>query len=158
MSKVYGAKIVHTGMGGFLCPPGHPAHEWRVETGRSGNPNGCYSLESAIKCDYLPATIRGRASGLLKRWGANKLPLTDATVREWVKRTLGYFRGCYAGMNAQGEYSWDVSDLRIDRKCDPLLNASLHAGVRMVRVYYPEYQPSAEDFAQAYWGTKLIAA
>ncbi len=31
---------------------------------------------------------------------------------------------------------------------------SKHAGVHLIRRYYPEYEPRAEDFAAAYWGTK----
>lgn len=152
--KTYGEKIVNEGMGGFLCPPNHPMHKFSVQTGRRDNPNGCYSLEAVAECSWLSPSIKGRASGILKRWQAEKLPLSDPLVQDWVRNVLGYFKGCYKVQTKQGEPSWNVSDLRILPDIDPILNADLHAGVRLIRQYYPEYQPSPDDFKAAYWGTK----
>ncbi len=150
----YGAKLVHEGMGGSLCPPGHPMHDWSVQTGRSDNPNGCYCLESAATLDYLPPAIRGAASGKLKRWEREKLPLTNERVQDWIAHVLGYFKGCYSGQNDKGETSWNAGDLRIKPDADPMLNADIHAGVHLIRGYYPEYTPKPEDFKRAYWGSK----
>lgn len=145
-------------MGGFLCPPGHPTHSFSAETGRRDNPNGCYSLESAIDQEWLPADIRGRARGILERWEREKKPLTDPEVQEWVLTVLGYFKGCYRGQDKEGNPSWNASDLRIDSGIDPVLNADLHAGVHLIRKYYPEFVPTAEHFKGAYWGQKPVTA
>jgi hypothetical protein len=151
-SKAYGAKIVNKGMGGFLCPPGHPSHTQSVETGRSDNPNGCYSLEAAIKSEWLSAGLRGRCSGILKRWEASKLPLESEPVQAWIREVLGYFKGCYAGQDKDGNPSWNAGELRIDSTADPMLNIDAHAGVHLIREYYLDFTPTAEQFASAQWG------
>lgn len=153
--KTYGEKIVtNSGMGGFLNPPGHPEHSMSVQTGRSDNPNGIYSLSSAINSEWLSPGLRGRCSGILKRWEANKLPLEHEDVQEWICHVLGYFKGCYKGQTKDGAESWNASDLKIDSECDPMTRADDHAGVHLIRKYYPEYQPRIEHFEHAYWGSK----
>lgn len=149
-------RIVNQGMGGFLNPPGHPEHTRSVEFDLRRKPEnrGSMSLSHALECDWLDGLTKAQARRLLEVWSLQKRPLSDSTVQDWIQQVLGYFRGCYAGQNAKGEQSWNVSDLRIDQNVDPLLNADIHAGVHLIRKYYPEYSPKAEDFKQAYWGTK----
>lgn len=71
-----------------------------------------------------------------------------------MRQVLGYFKECYVGQDKQGSPSWNVSDLHIDAAIDPIINADNHAGVHMIREYYPEFVPTAEHFKSAYWGSK----
>ena len=66
---------------------------------------------------------------------------------------LGYFRGCF-NFHPENEEGWHAANLTIDADADPLENADFHAGVHLIRQYYPDYQPTAADFTAAYWGKK----
>ena len=66
---------------------------------------------------------------------------------------LGYFRGCF-NFHPENETGWHAGNLTIDSGVDPLENADFHAGVHLIRRYYPEFQPTREHFLQAYWGSK----
>lgn len=152
--KPYGERLVtDDGAGGFLCPPGHPAHTMSVQTGRRNNPNSIQSIESAAKCEWLPVGMRGQC-GHFKAVAAREAAAQRCARQSMVREVLGYFQGCYAGQNEKGERSWNCSDLRIIAGIDPMLNAELHAGVNCIRQYYPEFVPTAEDFAEARWGAK----
>jgi hypothetical protein len=137
------------GMGGFLNPPGHPAHTMHV---REGCDNST-SLEYALTCEWLAQGIKDEVKRVLDEWERNKLPLSDPAVQSWIHQVLGYFRGCYRNPAFNDDEQWNVSKVIIDKR-DPLANAADHCGVHLIRKYYPEYQPSKADFACAYWGTK----
>jgi hypothetical protein len=107
------------------------------------------SLEFAAGCEWLDAATRGAAKRLRDKWQAP--PLESPEIREWVLQVLGYFATMY---NLSGVNDWAVANLTIDRKRDPVANADKHAGVHFIRKYYPHYMPTADDFANAYWGTK----
>lgn len=142
----------NSGMGGFLNPPTHPEHSISVESIKRDD--FCMSLSSAAECEWLSPYIRQLAREELESWRA---PAIDSlAIQEWIAQVLGYFRGCYSGNDSTGAQSWNVADLRIDSKVDPVLNADLHAGVHLVRKYYPEFTPTPEHFAGAYWGTKKV--
>lgn len=147
-------RIVKRGMGGFLCPPGHPEHDWSVEYDLRRRPEnrGSCGLSYARVSVWLDDAVKAAAKKLLDDWAANKLPLNDPAVVRWCREVLGYFAGCYAGDPALGDDKWNVAKLCIDRAVDPVLHADIHAGVHLIRKYYPEFAPSAEDFAQAKWG------
>jgi hypothetical protein len=144
------SRIVNQGMGGFLCPPGHPMHTHSVETDCNRRPQnrGGMCLESAVDCEWLDAATRSAAMSLLNQWN---LPLAEA--HEWVLQVLGYFKGCYCRADGVQPEDWHVGNLLIDSR-DSMANADHHAGVRCIKRYYPEYQPTAADFAEAHWGTK----
>lgn len=150
--------IRQTGMGGFLNPPGHPEHTHHIETDLRRRPwnRGGMSLSTAVKCEYLDDATRAAARKLLDTWLANKQPLDSPEVQGWVRQVLGSFKGCFKGQEtAPGAGDeWDVGKLRINSEVDPLLNADLHAGVHLIRKYYPEFIPTAEHFGGAYWGEK----
>jgi hypothetical protein len=110
-------------------------------------------LESAVDCEWLDDNTRAAAKAMLDEWAANKPALSDPAVQEWVLQVLGYFRGCYRNPDMSGVEQWNVSNLKIDSR-DPMANVDDHAGVRTIRHYYPEFTPTAEHFAGAYWGTK----
>lgn len=150
MTKEKG-RIVMEGMGGFLCPPTHPMHTQSVETDLRRRPDnrGRESLEYAVDDDSLDDATRAAARTVLNSW--KRPPLDSPEVREWILQVLGYFRNSY---NFSGdEEGWRADRLTI-RSVDPLENAGHHAGVHLIWRYYPEYTPSANDFAQAYWGKK----
>ncbi len=144
-------RIVASGMGGFLNPPGHPEHTHHVETELRRRPEnrGGMSLRSAVESTWLASETRNAARRMLESWNANRPPIDP----EWVRSVLGYFRGCYRNPEA-GDKQWHASDMVIDAARDPMANASDHAGVNLIRGFYPDYQPTAEDFAQAQWGRK----
>lgn len=147
--SIYG-KIVASGMGGFLNPPTHPEHSFSVSS--SYGDTFSMSLTAAAKTDWLNSATKAAARHLLKTWKAPAIESTE--VQDWIAHVLGYFKSCYSGSDSDGNISWNASDLRILPDADPVLNADIHAGVHLIRGYYPEFTPTAEDFARAYWGTK----
>lgn len=147
MSK---GRIVKSGMGGFLNPPTHPEHDYSVDCGH----DGCMSLSAAIDAEWLDANVRLEASRKLEDWKAHALPLDTPSVREWVLQVLGYMKNCYRNPAEEGAAQWYGSNVVIDRLRNALDYIADHAGVHFIRQYYPHYQPTAEDFKNAYWGTK----
>ena len=136
--------IVNKGMGGFLNPPTHPEHDRSVQ-----GKNFSMSLTGALEADWLTDHTKLKAKTILDAWEPLRLDL----VKDWIYQVLGYFHDCYVGQDEQGNASWNADKLRI-AKIDPMLNIDLHAGVHLIRKYYPEYVPIKEDFDNAYWGTK----
>lgn len=140
-----------SGCGGFLNPPSHPEHTASVETLRHGvTPDGCMSLLSAVSADYLDEITRREARALLESWVRPALESPD--VQAWIGQVLGYFRGCYRNPAKSGAEQWHASHVLIDNR-EPLANALDHCGVRCIRSFYPEYMPTADDFARAQWGS-----
>lgn len=150
--KGYSYSITRSGMGGFLNPPTHPEHTFSViERNSRGAESGCMSLTAAVEASYLPDSIRQRAVGILKEWQAPAIESPE--IQEWVLQVLGYFRGCYRNP-AAGAEEWHAGKLIISQSRDPLEAPGDHAGVHLIRQYYPEFTPAAEHFAGAYWGSK----
>lgn len=141
-------RITSSGMGGFLNPPTHPEHTMHVEIDLRRRPEnrGGLSLSSAVDCDWLDAGTRMAAKAVLNSWQAP--PMESAEIQAWILQVLGYFRSCYQGTNG----SWNAYDLVIDKERDPVVNADTHAGVNLIRKYYPSFVPSAEHFQNAKWG------
>lgn len=154
------ARVTSGGMGGFLCPPGHPEHSYHVETDLMRRPEnrGGMNLSSAVESDWLEEDApeaRNAARALLLAWECEKKPIADPEVQDWIAHVLGYFRGCYKGPGNEPE-CWHASDLHIHQGADTLPGADWrkHAGVHLIQNYYPDYKPCADDFARAYWGEK----
>lgn len=83
--------------------------------------------------------------------GDGKPPIDSPEIQKWIRQVLGYFAGCYKGDGAEPE-CWHAGKLRITKDADPMLNTDLHAGVRMIRQYYPTFQPARVHFDEAKWG------
>ncbi len=147
-------RLVRSGQGGFLNPPGHPEHEWSIHSVYGDTFS--LSLSSAAKEAWLDPVARKEARAKLAAW--KPLPLSDPKVQDWIHHVLGYFRGMYEGQDKAGNLSWNASDLRSRPDVDPVLNADIHAGVHFIRRYYPNFRPTAYDFQAAYWGKKPTRA
>jgi hypothetical protein len=139
-------------MGGFLNPPTHPEHTWSIRSlhGYTFSLN----LTAAVEADWLDAGSRAAARRKLASWKRPEL----SEVQDWIKQVLAYFRHCY-GANPNSYWTimpvlkWNASDLIVDKEADELENADIHAGVHLIRQYYPEYVPKADDFSGT-WGSK----
>jgi hypothetical protein len=155
-AKLEKGKLVNKGMGGFLCPPGHPMHDWSIETDLRRRPEnrGGMCLESAATCEWLARAARGAAKRVLADWDKSKLPVNSAEVQDWIYQVLGYFRGCYKRDHITAPECWNVANLFICQELDPMIQGNDHAGVNLIRRYYPEYVPVRSDFGNAYWGQK----
>lgn len=146
-------RLRRSGMGGFLNPPGHPEHDWSIETDLRRRPEnrGSMSLSAAVTAEYLDDATRADAKRMLDVWTANRMPLESQEVQAWIRQVLGYFKGCYRNPEASAE-QWHAGKLIIDRERNPMDAPEAHAGVNLIRRYYPEYVPTAEHFASAKWG------
>lgn len=157
MDKKERGRIVTGGVGGFLNPPDHPEHSHSVETDLRRRPENRSSmaLSSAVEAGWLDDETRRLARKMLEDWQANRPPLESASVQDWVHNVLGYYRGCYRGPGEEPE-CWHAGTLTIatDRDRVPMDHIDTHAGVHLIRTYYPEFVPTAEHFAAAYWGSK----
>ena len=150
-------KIVESGMGGFINPPGHPEHDWHVETDLRRKPENrsAMSLSYAVDSPMLDGATKAAARTLLNTWEANKPALNSPAVVDWIRQVLGYYAGCFNFQAEENnERGWHCQNLTIDSKVDPLENADFHAGVHLIRKFYPDYTPCRLDFKRAYWGTK----
>ena len=148
-------RVVAGGMGCFLCPPNHPEHSYSVETDlnqRKAN-RGSMSLSFAADCEWLTDETRFTVSELLNSW--QKLPLDSAVVQDWIAKVLGYYKDCYRNLDEQEPKCWHADNLKITKMpAKAGLTTNDHAGVHLIRQYYPEFSPTKENFRQAYWGTK----
>ena len=142
--------IVNRGAGGFLNPPGHPEHNYSFSDLKTS-----MSLSRGIESDWLDDSCKEDARNLLDKWETEKLPLDSAPIQDWIHSVLGYFAGCYKGQDKEGNPSWKVSFLRINSEIDGVLNADLHAGVNLIRKYYPSFKPTKSHFKNAYWGQRI---
>lgn len=157
--KLKGRIVRGEGMGSFLCPPGHPTHDYRVEAGLRRKPENrdLLSLEAAVDCEWLDDATRAAARTILQTWEANKKPLDSPVVQEWILQVLGYFRNCYCRGDGTRDDDWHVENLVIPGQrgqANKPLPVERHAGVKLIRRFYPEYQPIDTDFSMAYWGKK----
>ncbi len=146
-------RIVAVGMGGFLNPPGHPTHNLSVETELNRRAeNRCrMSLEAAVDCYWLDDATKAKAAKALAKW--KRLPLHAPEVKQWTLQVLGYFAHCYNDTPTDPE-GWSAGRLTIDHTRSPMEHPERHAGVNLIRRFYPEYTLTIDDWAGAYWGKK----
>lgn len=146
--------FVPEGAGGFLNPPTHPEHTSCVETdlGRRRENRNHMSLSAAAECEWLDAATRAEARRRLAQWVPP--PVDSPAVVDWIHQVLGYYNNCYRNGNVAPELQWHAGHVHIRPDADPVLNADNHAGVHLIRTYYPAFTPTADHFANAYWGTK----
>lgn len=140
--------LAREGMGGFLCPPTHPMHNWHVQFDLRRRPEnrGGMALDTAADCEYLSDETRVAARRKLESW--ERPALESDEVQAWVRQVLGYFAGCYL----PSDRSRKVSDLVIDKNRNPMEHINSHRGVDLIREYYPEFVPTPEHFSNARWG------
>jgi hypothetical protein len=143
-------RIVNEGVGGFLNPPTHPEHSYSVHS--SYGDTFSMSLTSAAEASWLNPATRGAAKGKLKAW--KPLPIEHPDVQDWIYRVMGYFKGCYAWPSDNGDINWNADKLDIDTIKDPVLLQDNHAGVHLIRKYYPEFKLTQEIVERAYWGNR----
>jgi len=146
-------RIAKGGAGGFLDPPGHPEHEWHVQTDLRRRPEnrGSMSLTYAAgEARGLDDGTRAAARAMLNDWRPE--PIDSPRVREWRLQVLGYFKGMYGDPRVPESVRWNVDRLLSLPDWNPVLNARKHAGVRWIWQFYPHYQPTAADFQHARWG------
>lgn len=141
-------EVAAGGAGGFLNPPGHPEHSWSVVAYRRREMTCLMSLSAAVAADYVSESVRAEAVRLLADWRtASEGKAPDPA---WVRSVLAYFRGCYRNLKA-GEKQWHASHLILDSKRDPMAQPEEHAGVNLIRGFYPGFMPQREDF-NGTWG------
>lgn len=120
------------GSGGFLNPPGHPTHTWRVEEYTSARKNakctGVYSLEGVVSSEWIPAPVRERAAKLLAETAVLESPL-------WVRQVYGYFRNMWTPDGTP----WDNVSNLISGRPDGAPD-DWHAAVVFVRKFFPAHE------------------
>lgn len=137
-------------MGGFLNPPGHPEHNYSVQFDlkRRLENRGSMALSSAVDCEWLDDSTRAAAKRKLDEWKPK--PLESEDVQDWILHVLGYFKNCFRGVGKEPE-CWHVQNLVIVNKGQ---SPDDHAGVHLIRKYYPDFKPEQRHLDNAYWGTK----
>ncbi|MEN6367756.1 MAG: hypothetical protein ABFC88_13170 [Thermoguttaceae bacterium] len=156
-TTLFKGKILQEGLGGFLCPPDHPMHTCHVKAARCGD----MSLDAALECKRLHSETKATVRSILAKWEQEKRPLDAAETREWILQVLGYFRGCYCRGDGSRPEDWHAANVVINgivrpNKVGREATIDRHAGVHLIRQYYPDYQPTADDFDAAHWGEKPI--
>jgi hypothetical protein len=141
------------GQGGFMDPPGYPTHTHRVESDlrRAPHNRGSTSVSYAAEDKYIDPDTRQEIRALLSKWKKNRPPITAPEVQAWVLQVLGYFRNAYGNPTIEGAKKWDASNLVFDNDRDPVKGADDHAGVHLIRKFYPEFSPTRQDFTSAGW-------
>lgn len=142
-------KIVNEGMGGFLDPPGYPTHNWSVKSVYGDTFS--MSLESASESEWLNEEVRNEAKRLLRTW---KPARNSSRTIDWMHQVMGYFRGMYRDPSAKIGEEWHVSHLLNLPSIDPVKNQNRHAGVHLIRQFYPDFKLTHKMLEGAYWGTK----
>ncbi len=149
------AKVAHNGQGGFLDPPEYPSHEYHVQTDLRRRPEnrGSMSLDyAAAEAPWLDPETKREAKALIDKWKKSRPPLDSTKVQDWIHQVLGYFKNAYRKLDG-GAQEWHVSNLVFDDR-DPVENADDHAGVHLIRKFYPEFTPTHEDFQRGHWGKR----
>ena len=152
--KLNKGQIVMQGMGGFLNPPTHPEHTQSVQFDLRRKPEnrGSASLSAAVDCEWLDNATRAAARTVLNSW--KRPAIESAEIQNWIRQVLGYFKGCYRKPGNTADNAWNVDQLDTQGVYRAMDRIDDHAGVHLIRKYYPEFVPTPEHFSEAYWGTK----
>jgi hypothetical protein len=111
------------GSGSFLCPPGHPNHDYSVYVYYARTPGdtvnvslrSIQSVDGTATDEHAPADVRAQAQGMLDR---AQLKCSEA----WLRNVYGYFRN---------SYSPDDGNRAPEH----------HLGYLHVREYFPDHRP-----------------
>jgi hypothetical protein len=156
-----------SGSGGFLCPPGHPAHEYAVKgwgSKASATRGNSPSLIAGI--DYLFQNEYGDVSPELQAQARKIMDEAELACSEsWVRSVYGYFRGSYSPDGTDrnvsnavhpatacecGYQRWSAKALEIHlsesygHRAMELPPADHHLGYLTVRKYFPGHQPRTD--------------
>ncbi|OGH07442.1 MAG: hypothetical protein A2W22_03165 [Candidatus Levybacteria bacterium RBG_16_35_11] len=125
--------LVNSGMGGFLCPLGHPEHNWCIEEYRGGRCMEMYSLSSAKGAEYLPPRVRWNSAFLLARWKARHSQ--DIPDSAWLDQVYTHFNHRYSpdGVNR------NAGDCILDYKNEQ--PPEYHLAYLFVKQFYPDHVP-----------------
>ena len=148
-----------------------------TDLNRHRNNRGSMALSSAVTSDYVDDSVREQAKKILSDWEENKPNLSTRESMLWVRRVLAHFKNCYAldgtswnasdlhicapfpvpvSYNAfgapmyatrKGETTYRQPSALGATYCNGGHPLNLHAGVRYIRMFYPDYQPQESDFA-----------
>lgn len=134
-TPLYVIKHDGRGAGGFLCPPGHPAHEYSLEGYWNGKRKANADMYGSIEYVFDPQSgasdvVRDRVRKIMDS-------ATLVCSENWVRMVYGYFRNCYA--TEDGDRS--ASDCIIPKKGDAPLPDERHLGYLTVREYFPDHEP-----------------
>jgi hypothetical protein len=139
-------------------PPNHPMHRYCLED-RWGMR---WSLLSPFDPDETSCEVsdedRERATALLVKWDFSKLALEHPLTREWVLLVLGYYKHHYGNPHLPDPQRWHPLNLCYLPALNELALPDEHAGVHFIRRFYAHYQPTADDFRNAFWSvTRALA-
>lgn len=123
-------------------------HTTSIIEGLKHNPRTIASLE--FDEPWADRAVIDEARRILDAWQAP--PLESPEVQAWVSQVLGYFASCYRGGGDEPQ-CWNADKLNIDRTRDAIEHQDEHAGVRLIRRYYPTFTARREHFAGAKWGS-----
>jgi hypothetical protein len=149
------ARIARNGQDSFLDPPEYPTHEYHVQTDLRRRPEnrGSMALTYAVEeAPWLDPETKSEAKALIDKWKTRRPALNSQKVQDWIHQVLGYFKNGYRNPSA-GAQQWHASKLIFDER-DPVQNADDHAGVHLIQKFYPDFSPTQQDFAHAYWGKR----
>ena len=144
-------RIVRRAAGDFLDPPLYPTHTWHVETDcrRHRRNRGFCSLSYAVTQEWIDPSVRAEAQQLLDAWHDAPPAVESEEVQAWIHRVLGYFKNCYVNPATGSRH---VADLLICPDLDPMEATMRHAGVLLIRDFYPDWLPERHHFDTARWG------
>jgi len=115
---LYIIKYDNHGSGGFLCPPGHPAHAYSVEGYWGGVVKPVSGPDLIAGLDYLlssedrdvPAHLKARARQIM-----------DSAVlvpsEAWIQNVYGYFKNSYSPDGADRNVSHAIMTGKLHCAC-----------------------------------------
>lgn len=85
-------KVTSGGMGSWLCPPGHPSHEFSVETdlGRKKENRGSMNIEYALTQSYIHPETRKDIEKLLSDYTPPVIGSSEFNY--WAEDVMRYFK------------------------------------------------------------------
>lgn len=144
----------NAGAGSFLEPPFSKTHKWGIVAGYDrGNGYQEYSsVDYYLEDEHVPEEAKIQIRQII---GKEERPdITDPEVHDWICRVMGYFKHSYRNPVTG---SWNAGELKIDVNSNPeytIAHQDGHAGVHLIRKYYPEFKLTEEILRCAYWGKK----
>lgn len=88
-----------SGMGGAFDAPNYPTHTHHVVTDLQRKPEnrGGMAIEYALDEKYISPKLKEEIKSLIAAWHANKPPITDPSIQEWIKACLRHWAGTTGG-------------------------------------------------------------